>query len=257
MENFLFIRWMKISKKRSHFDTQWKNHIRREGKASTTTTSSVLFFCFALHEHLTRARVFHGLEILFLRFFFALFRCMFSHPRWTFSKYHAFSVGATCTSSPARCFCIALCCCLTSSCGRSTQLFFVYCDCFTTTIQLPTERDKANKMDDVESNNYGQFQKISLVFRIILEVEAGRESLLEYLPWKLQRIHSATKLRVSSKFFEPEESMFCRVIMLSYSCSRFSHKLKVEKAEWRKSAKFHIIIINICFHASSHCCLNK
>lgn len=65
MENFLFIRWMKISKKRSHFDTQWKNHIRREGKASTTTTSSVLFFCFALHEHLTWARVFHGLEYCF------------------------------------------------------------------------------------------------------------------------------------------------------------------------------------------------
>lgn len=52
-------------KKRSHFDTQWKNHIRREGKASTTTTSIILFVCFALHEHLTRARVFHGLEIVY------------------------------------------------------------------------------------------------------------------------------------------------------------------------------------------------
>lgn len=133
---FLFFRWMKISKKRSHFDTQWKNHIRREGKASTTTTSSILFFCFALHEHLTRARVFHGLEIVYcfsassLLSFVVCFPIHVEH----FPKYHAFSVGATCPNSTAWYYRIALYCCFTLSCGRSTQLFFVYCDCFTTTI---------------------------------------------------------------------------------------------------------------------------
>lgn len=50
---YLSVGWKFQKNERSHFDTQWKNHIRREGKASTTTTSTILFFCFALHEHLT------------------------------------------------------------------------------------------------------------------------------------------------------------------------------------------------------------
>lgn len=53
-------------------------------------------------------------------------------------------------------------------------------------------------MDDVESNNYGQFQKITLVFRIILEVETGRESLLGYLLQKIQRIHLTGNKKTTS-----------------------------------------------------------
>lgn len=69
--------------------------------------------------------------------------------------------------------------------GVLRNCFFVYCDCFTTTIAA-LERDKANKMDDVlldsRLNNCEQYQEISLVFRIVsVAARRNRKNLLRHL----------------------------------------------------------------------------
>lgn len=104
--------------KRSHFNTQWKIRARTSG-------NNKILFSFRSPCHLTRARVFHGPEIVYcflllLLALLTLFCCMFSKHFPT----RAFSICPTSQSGAATALLVVSSCYFTFRCGRSTQLFF-------------------------------------------------------------------------------------------------------------------------------------